>query len=318
MAISSENPQKQEEPVQTPAPELLSSARYPVHNVFVGPEGLHAGWRLLLFVFLAAALGVSFGRLTALWHPRGAGKLWQDWLIEFELFIAASAAGFVMAKIERRPLASYGLPLRGAFRKHFWIGALWGLVWLTVLMVALRLAGAFYFGGLAIHGARILKFAAFYGLLFLTVSLFEEFSVRGYPLFTLTQGMGFWPAAVLLSIIFGGMHYSNSGEGWVGLLGAAMIGLFFSLTVRRTGTLWFAVGFHTSWDWGESYFYSVPDSGGISPGHLLNSSFRGPVWLTGGSIGPEGSVLVFVVMALMWVAFERLYREHSTKKLQPA
>jgi membrane protease YdiL (CAAX protease family) len=93
------------------------------------------------------------------------------------------------------------------------------------------------------------------------------------------------------------------------LLGAAMIGLFFCLTVRRTGTLWFAVGFHASWDWGESYLYSVPDSGGISPGHLLKSSFHGPRWLTGGSVGPEGSLLVFVVIALMWVAFDRVYRE---------
>jgi membrane protease YdiL (CAAX protease family) len=309
MAMSSENLQKQEEALQAAPPDLLSTARYPVHNIFVGPEGLHAGWRLLLFVFLATAIGVTFGRRTSLWHPRNAGKLWQDWLIEFELFLAVLIAGSVMAKIERRPLRTYGLPLSDAFRKHFWMGALWGLVWLTVLMVALRLAGGFYFGGLAIHGARILKFAAFYALLFLTVALFEEFAVRGYPLFTLTQTTQFWPAAVLLSTIFGAMHYSNSGEGWVGLLGAAMIGLFFCLTVRRTGTLWFAVGFHASWDWGESYLYSVPDSGGISPGHLLNSSFHGSRWLTGGSVGPEGSLLVFVVIALLWVAFDRVYRE---------
>jgi uncharacterized protein len=309
MAISSENPQKQEEAVHAAPPEILSTGRYPVHNLFVGPEGLHAGWRLPVFVFFATALGLTFGRLTALWHPSGAGKLWQDWLIEFELFLAVVIAGAVMAKVERRPLRTFGLPLRQAFHRHFWMGALWGFVWLTVLMVALRVAGAFYFGGLAIHGVRILKFAAYYALLFLTVALFEEFAVRGYPLFTLTKNMQFWPAAILLSIIFGAMHYSNSGEGWVGLLGAAMIGLFFCLTVRRTGTLWFAVGFHASWDWGESYFYSVPDSGGISPGHLLTSSFHGPRWLTGGSVGPEGSLLLFVVIALMWVAFDRVYRE---------
>jgi membrane protease YdiL (CAAX protease family) len=309
MAISGENPQKQEEAPQAPPPELLSTARYPVHNLFIGPAGLHAGWRLPVFVFLATALGITFGRLTLLWHPRGAGKLWQDWLIEFELFLAVLIAGAVMAKIERRPLRTFGLPLSDAFRKHFWMGVLWGFIWLTVLMLALRLTGAFYFGGLAIHGVRILKFAAYYALLFLTVALFEEFAVRGYPLFTLAQNMRFWPAAILLSIIFGAMHYSNSGEGWVGLLGAAMVGLFFCLTVRRTGTLWFAVGFHASWDWGESYLYSVPDSGGISPGHLLHSSFHGSHWLTGGSVGPEGSLLVFVVIALMWVAFDRLYRE---------
>jgi hypothetical protein len=85
------------------------------------------------------------------------------------------------------------------------------------------------------------------------------------------------------------------------------IGFFFCLTLRRTGDLWWAVGFHMSWDWGESYLYSVPDSGTMLPGHLLNSSFHGPAWLTGGSVGPEGSYLVFVVLAALWVLFDRVY-----------
>jgi uncharacterized protein len=77
--------------------------------------------------------------------------------------------------------------------------------------------------------------------------------------------------------------------------------------LRRTGTLWFAVGMHASWDWGETFLYSVPDSGTIAPGHLLNSSFQGSAWLTGGSVGPEGSVLVFVLIGAMWVVFDRMY-----------
>ncbi len=91
------------------------------------------------------------------------------------------------------------------------------------------------------------------------------------------------------------------------MLAAALIGFFFCLTLRRTGNLWFAVGFHAAWDWGESFLYSVPDSGEMVTGHLLKSSFHGSTWLTGGSVGPEGSVLVFILIALLWVAFNRLY-----------
>ena len=47
------------------------------------------------------------------------------------------------------------------------------------------------------------------------------------------------------------------------------------------------------------YFYGVPDSGGLAPGHLLVSAHSGPAWLSGGSAGPEGSVLVFVVIAIL-------------------
>ncbi len=300
------------------APELLASAKYPVHGFFVGGEGLRPGWRILLFLAMAAAIGFVLTDVTSHWHPSGAGRLWQGWLIELELFLAALASAFFMARIEKRSLGDYGLPARAAFGRNFWVGAVWGFVWLTILMLALRVSGVFYFGGLAIHGVRILKFAAFYGLLFLTVGFFEEFSVRGYVQFTLTQGVGFWRAAILLSAVFGALHYSNQGEGWVGLLGAGCIGLFFCLTLRRTGGLWFAVGFHAAWDWGESYLYSVPDSGEISPGHLLNSSFHGSHWLTGGSIGPEGSVLLFIIIAVMWVAFDRVYREvrYQTDSIQ--
>jgi uncharacterized protein len=88
---------------------------------------------------------------------------------------------------------------------------------------------------------------------------------------------------------------------------AGLIGFFFCLTLRRTGSLWFAVGFHAAWDWGETFFYSVPDSGMVAPGHLLSSSLRGADWLGGGSVGPEGSVFCLVVIAVLWIAFDRIY-----------
>jgi uncharacterized protein len=155
---------------------------------------------------------------------------------------------------------------------------------------------------------RLVRFAAYWWVFFLVVGFFEEFFLRGYLQFTLTRGIGFWPAAITLSCVFGLFHLRNGGEQWRGILAAVVIGLFFCLTLRRTGNLWFAVGFHAAWDWGESFFYSVPDSGMVSPGHLLNSSPRGPEWLSGGSVGPEGSVLCFVVIALVWISFDKIFR----------
>jgi hypothetical protein len=92
-------------------------------------------------------------------------------------------------------------------------------------------------------------------------------------------------------------------------LSAFSIGLFWCFTVRRTGSLWFAIGLHASWDYSESFIYSVPDSGLTATGHLLNSSLHGPRWLTGGSVGPEGGVLIFVIIIMMSAAFDRLYRD---------
>jgi len=289
-----------------------------LHSVFIGPDGLRAGWRFAIYLvaFFALLFLISFATKPFLHlKPHQTPPIWVFLLGEFESLIAAALPAVALAKYEKRPFGTYGLPLKGAFGKQFWVGLAWGICAMTVLMLAMRGAGVFYFGGLALHGVRILKFATFWAVLFLVVGLFEEFTSRGYTLFTLARGIGFWPAAALLSAAFGAIHLGNPGEAWVGALAAACIGMFFCLTLRRTGTLWFAIGMHASWDWGESFLYSVPDSGQVAPGHLLSSSFHGARWLTGGSVGPEGSVFVFVVIALLWIAFDRVY---PAPKLQPA
>jgi len=300
-------PETPEYSLLTPQPPLPPTFNDRIHSIIVGSDGVRVPWRLILYFLLGAATLFILGSLLHFWHPKGGARIWMGMVSEAELMITVVAPGFVMARIERRPFGDYGLPSRLAFGKHFWLGALWGLAGLTVLMLILRGAGVFYFGGIALHGVRVLKFAAFYGLFFLIVGFFEEFMMRGYTQFTLTQGIGFWPAAAIFSIAFGCIHLGNPGEAWIGALAAGLIGFFFCLTLRRTGSLWFAVGFHASWDWGETYLYSVPNSGTTAPGHLLSSSFHGSQWLTGGSIGPEGSVFLFVVLAMMWILFDRMY-----------
>jgi CAAX protease family protein len=280
----------------------------PADSVLFGPHGLRAGWRLTLYISLYYAL--RFLVLTPaapFFGHDGLPQLWAYLVYECLLVIIAMAPALFMSRLEQRPFGAYGVPAQGAFGKNFWAGAVWGFVAITVLILTLRVLGVVAFGGFALHGIRILKFAVFWAVLFLAVGFREDFLFRGYNLFTLGDGIGFWPAAFVMAACFGYVHKGNPGEGWAGMVGAAVIGLFFSFTLRRTGSLWFAIGMHMSWDWSETYFYSVPDSGLVLPGHLLKTSLQGPNWLSGGSVGPEGSVLLFVLIAVMWIAFDRLY-----------
>jgi len=298
-------------PDEPPTPVLqapISEHRF--HTIFLGPNGLRAGWRLFLYLSIVATTYVLLGAVAyhlPEWAIRGVRI---DLTVELtRLVFVVGLATLIMARIEGRAFGVYGLPGRRAFGKLFWSGTAWGLTALSILMLCLHWAGVFDYGGVVLHGSRLIEFAAFWALLFLEVGLQEELLVRGYPQHVLTEALGFWPAAIVGSLAFGGIHFWNPGETWIGLSGAALIGLFFCLTLRRTGNLWFAVGFHGSWDWGESFLYSVPDSGAKAPGHLLSSSFHGSPWLTGGSVGPEGSVFLFLVIALLWVAFDKIYRE---------
>ncbi len=276
------------------------------HTLFVGPEGLRLGWGLAFYVVAFLLLQkIVVGTVGA--YDFGASGLWSMMLEELGNLVAAVIPAVVLAKVERRPWSAFGLPGRHVFGRLFWVGAIWGFAGISLLMFALYGANAFSFGHVLLHGGRMVRFAAFWAVMFMLVGLFEEFLLRGYSQFTLARGIGFWPAAVVLSVGFGLIHLRNDGEQWAGLAAAAFIGFFFCLTLRRTGNLWFAVGFHAAWDWGETYFYSVPDSGMVAPGHLLSSSMRGQPWLSGGSVGPEGSVLCFVVIAAVWVVFARVY-----------
>ena len=98
---------------------------------------------------------------------------------------------------------------------------------MTLLMALMYGLRVFDVGHLAIHGARIVRFAVFWAVFFLLVGFFEEFLLRGYSQFTLTRAMGFWPAAVLLSCMFGLIHpkwrramagLAGGGGDWILLL----------------------------------------------------------------------------------------------------
>ena len=216
-------------------------------------------------------------------------------------------SAFVMTLIEKRSFADYGLPGKAAFGKRFWQGLPYGIAMLTLLMAFIAALHGFSLGGLALHGGEAARYAFLYLLAFLLVAIFEEFSFRGYLQATLGSGIGFWPAAIVLAIAFGAMHLGNTGEAAFGALMAGCFGLLAAFSLRRTGTIWFAIGMHAAWDWGETYFYSVPDSGQVASGHLLNSSLHGPNWLSGGTVGPEGSIFVFVVLALWAVAIHYMF-----------
>lgn len=278
-----------------------------------GPAGLRAGWRLLIFLVICLALFSVVGTLLRL---AGHGASLRGGLNPTAVLVSEGiplllvfAAAWAMAKIENGSFAAYGLPARGAFGVRFWQGAVLGFAAISLLLGSMRLAGAFHLAGAALHGTQGWQYAFFWAAVFVVVALFEEFFFRGYALFTLTTGMGFWPAAVVLSCAFGYVHHLNPGETWAGAFAAGLVGLLFCVLLRRTGNLWMPIGFHAAWDWGETYFYGVPDSGQMASGHLFNATLSGPGWLTGGTVGPEGSYFCIVLLALLCALFAAWLRE---------
>jgi uncharacterized protein len=258
--------------------------------------------RMRLVVWLL--VGLTFPGLLLLGLKFFLGARGSEPTVQNELLTKGIAAFFValatwiVARMERRPLDDYGIPLKQAFGSRFWEGCLWGFAALSAMLLVLRALGHFRIDSIELTGRTLIGYGLAWGAAFLAVSISEELTFRGYLLFLLAKRMRFWPAAVLISAMFGLAHVPNHGETPLGIAQVVGTGLLFCLMIRRTGNLWFAIGYHALWDWAQTFFYGTPDSGWVGVGRYLNSSVQGPDWLTGGSAGPEGSVLALVLMGL--------------------
>lgn len=286
--------------------ELDASPALRSRLVFWGPNGLRAGWRILIalaiWIALLLGLGLVIGRIpparAQLRMAAVGGEQNPAFLLLTEsMSVAATLLTMLaMTKIEQRSFADYYLPRKEAFGRRFWQGLVYGLAMVSLMMGLIAAFHGFSLGSPALNPGAAIRYGILYAIAFLLVGLFEESAFRGYLQAALGSGIRFWPAAIVLSVIFGATHLSNPGEARYGALMAACFGLLAAFTLTRTGNLWFAIGMHSAWDWGESFLYSVPDSGLVVRGHLFNSSFQGGVWLTGGTVGPEASIFSFVAL----------------------
>jgi uncharacterized protein len=281
-------------------------------NFLEGPKGLRAGWRLLIYFVLLVAIAFGASKIAdSALHGREP-NIRSPFVGAVEMGILSAVvllAGGIMAKIEGRSIADYGLPWRRVFCLQFWLGWGIGLVSLAALLAVLRLIGVFSFGRMALHGGGIWKYGAVWAVMMVLAAVVEEFFYRGYMQFTLTTGIGFWPAALATSALMGLAHYFNPGWTVLGLFTVGGFGLIACLLLRRTGDLWMPIGLHAAWNWGEAYLFGIPCSGQSGDGNLFHGAFHGPAWLTGMPFGVEAGWPSVALFVIWWMLLANWFRE---------
>ncbi|HEV2134963.1 MAG TPA: CPBP family intramembrane glutamic endopeptidase [Terracidiphilus sp.] len=371
-APSPQTPQNYDILGQIPPPSPPVSDR--LLRVFLGPQGLRAGWSALLFALFTLLFGFAaaavVGLIATFTHKRTPTEITAFTALVTEVIqvLVILLAGLIMARIEHRRLRDYFLAGQRRLA-HFFVGAIIGFVALSALVGALALGGWLHFGAVQLPPAQIAGYGLVWAAVFLLTGFFEEGSFRCYLQFTFTRGINFWwalavvaaacldlalrhvgPAAwgvyivALLgllpclwlhtqrsagssfwqatwatSTLFGFIHITNSGENWVGIFSAAAIGFVFCLSVWVTGSAWWAIGCHAAWDWAETFFYGTADSGIVPRFHFLTTAPAGNVFWSGGTDGPEGSILILGILVLLVIVLLVIYgRRRAVALPEPA
>ncbi|MDE1176212.1 MAG: CPBP family intramembrane metalloprotease [Edaphobacter sp.] len=291
-------------------------------SILFGPYGLRAGWGLLLaavfFFILYAALSslLHHSHLIGSHLAHTAPDPHQVLLVELVGLLAIAVTTWIMALIEKRSIGLFGLGGSDKL-KHLISGLVAGLVAITLLVLVLLKAGLLIIDQHLLAGATAFRYALLWIPGFLAIGFFEEYLFRGYLQYTLARSVaalarslsvnlnanavGFWAAAVLVSFGFGAVHGSNPGESPFGLVCAGFASLLFCFSLWRTGSLWWAIGMHAAWDYGQSFLFGVADSGTMIGHRLLATHPVGAPLFSGGATGPEGSILCLPVLLLLAV-----------------
>jgi hypothetical protein len=128
-------------------------------------------------------------------------------------------------------------------------------------------------------------------------ALGEEIYGRAVILIVAERFLGPRGAMLISGVMFSGLHFSNPGATWVWLLRLFCQGVLLAYAVFRTGSLGWSVGYHTGWNWVGAPLLGAVGSGYMDEGHIFDFHMHGSIWITGGSVGPEGSILAFLAVS---------------------
>lgn len=283
-------------------------------DIFLGPAGhVRSGWKTLLFYvsYVAATIFLSFPVFLV------ADLLKRDPRTLHPLFEIAPSTLAVLGitalalVFEKRPFHSVGFHLNARWFREFLLGTLGGILLISATALALWTLGGFHW--VPDPKGTGLGILTGFGIFFL-VGVHEEAAFRGYPFQRLVEGMGPWPAQILLGILFACIHLGNPGikDASTALmaftfLNIALAAVFFGLCYLKTRSLALPIGLHLGWNWAQGNLLGFQVSGTTNMRGLWTTVLHDkPTWLTGGAVGLEGSALctlfcgVAIVVLVLW------------------
>jgi hypothetical protein len=253
--------------------------------------------RILVYIAAIALVVIVSGIISHKLIPQALSPLHHDLLIVVNLlsaFALIAVYSFVARRLEqRRPTElsiRTGTPL-------FLYGVVAGVGLMTLVYFVLWGLGRASFAVVGIDGL-VGSFVAYFA-----AAVLEELAFRAV-IFRIVEQMGGTNLALIVSAgLFALVHGLNPGATWMGIVAVAVAGgITFCLLYALTRNLWLVIGVHLGWNFAEGSLFGAQVSGSGASHSLLRTSLAGPELLTGGSFGPEGSVITIALYLLVAAA----------------
>jgi membrane protease YdiL (CAAX protease family) len=124
----------------------------------------------------------------------------------------------------------------------------------------------------------------------------EEVVLRGIVFRITEERLGTWVALAISVVLFALLHLASpnatvTSTVVVGVEGGVLLSAAYVLTRR----LWLAIGIHFGWDFSQDAIFGV----GKGVKGLMDGDLSGPVGLSGGSAGIEGSVVALLLCVVV-------------------
>ena len=296
----------------------------PFNNRTEMPTALFVVKKVLAFwLCYIAGLFIAEGVVILLHFALGKNMLVGDvfdaqtitLIIYYGYIVMAGVALAYWKFIEKKPLSEMGLT------KHFgnyFIGAITGVLLLTVSVVAIILTGNIEYHGV-FENADILVIVLLVGG-FVVQGATEEILCRGIVLHALKEKTSLWIAIAVSTIMFVLPHWSSlfAGETIYGVIGVAnlvLISIIFSLLTICFKSIWAACGLHSFWN---AILYSILGLNLSGNDETVTAIFKMQsvgenIW-NGGVYGIEASIITTVVLAIATVLIWFANRKRVTVK----
>lgn len=261
---------------------------------------------------LVGPFSIAIGYLTEFFSPGNGVASIQEFFYHYILYYELFSFVFILLLfifwvkfIEKNPLSTLGFVKKNWLKYLGW-GILLSLLQMGVIALVYQVCGI---GTFELNELSLEPILFILGLFpfWLLQGGTEEVATRGWLLTRIAARTNLPLAIAISSSLFGILHMGNAGVTFLSVLNIILDGVLAGLLFIYTDSIWLVVAQHGTWNYVQGNLLGFQVSGTGADTSIFSFTMGdGPVWLTGGAFGAEGSIITTLVLLVSLVIVYRL------------